>query len=655
MKILKYLLFLLLTLSSFTIHAQSKRYIPAPYRIEIEKMKKTLAVAVQDSDQVLIMSSIASYYIFYPDSCLYYCQEAINKAKKNSYPKGESEALLVLGTLQRHAGDFPKALEILFKGLQMAEKLGDQKLVAEHLRAIGIVYSQMNDFNQGIDYFKKSGENFKAAKDDQNMHQIEANLSRVFRKNHQLDSALPYARKAMANLPSGLRSSRSWILTEMGTLLFELGKHDSAFELLRESAYIADKIDDQFYGSFANNVLAGFFQTLKKPDSTILFAKRAFGHADQISSKFGKLDAATYLSDAYESLDKDSAIHYYKLAKATNEELYGAKIVQGLQKTILNDLAGKRKVEDEKLAYENRIKLFSLIIGLGMLLVIALILYRNNQKTKRANELIHQTLVDLQNTQQQLIQSEKMASLGELTAGIAHEIQNPLNFVNNFSEVNAELAEEIIETLNTGDVNEARELALNIRANQEKIREHGKRAEGIVRSMMQHSRTSAGQKELTDINALADECLRLSYHGMRAKDKSFNAQSEIIADPGIPKLNIIPQDIGRVLMNLYNNAFFAVNEKMKKEGGDFQPKLTVTTRNNDKEVEILISDNGPGISENIRTKIFQPFFTTKPTGEGTGLGLSLSYDIITKGHGGELKAVSTRGEGATFIIRLPIA
>jgi tetratricopeptide (TPR) repeat protein len=336
--------------------------------------------------------------------------------------------MLVLGSLYRHLGNFPKALETLFKSLAQVENSGDHRLIGDHLRSIGIVYSQMNDFNQGIHYFKISSEHFKAAQDNENVHMTEANLCRVFRKNYQLDSALPYARKAMAGLPTGPTRSRSWILMQMGTLLFELGKQDSAFELLRESSNITDRNDDQFYGSFANNVLAGFFQTLKKPDSTILYAKRALGNADLIFLKFGKLDAANYLAEAYESVNKDSAIHYYKLAKTTNEELYGSKIVQSLQKTILDDLARKRKLDEEKLAYENRIKLFSLIIGLGMLLVIALILYRNNQKTKRANEVIHKTLVDLQNTQQQLIQSEKMASLGELTAGIAHEIQNPLNF-----------------------------------------------------------------------------------------------------------------------------------------------------------------------------------------------------------------------------------
>jgi signal transduction histidine kinase/ketosteroid isomerase-like protein len=283
------------------------------------------------------------------------------------------------------------------------------------------------------------------------------------------------------------------------------------------------------------------------------------------------------------------------------------------------------------------------------------------QNLKEEKQRAETALAELKSAQVQLIQAEKMASLGELTAGIAHEIQNPLNFVNNFSEVNVELTEEIIESIDKGDLEEAKELAADIRSNQEKIREHGKRADGIVKSMLQHSRTSTGQKELINLNILADEYLRLSYHGMRAKDKSFNSDFELIADPELPMIKIIPQDIGRVILNLINNAFYAVNEKKKISGDEYKPKVTVSLRKdpesairNSEYIQISIADNGTGISDKVKEKIFQPFFTTKPTGEGTGLGLSLSYDIITKGHGGELYAATKEEGGTEFIIKLPI-
>jgi two-component system NtrC family sensor kinase len=307
-----------------------------------------------------------------------------------------------------------------------------------------------------------------------------------------------------------------------------------------------------------------------------------------------------------------------------------------------------------------------LFVGLGILGIIAFLLYRNNQHKQKAFTQLQkqkketdqqrykaeQTLEELKAAQLQLIQSEKMASLGELTAGIAHEIQNPLNFVNNFSEVNRELIDEMKNELANGKGQEAMIIANDIKDNEEKIIHHGKRADAIVKGMLQHSRVSSGQKEATDINALADEYLRLSYHGFRAKDKSFNATIKTDFDSSIGKINIIPQDIGRVLLNLYNNAFYAISEKAKQQPNGYEPTVSVDTKNKINIVELTVKDNGNGIPQKVLDKIFQPFFTTKPTGQGTGLGLSLSYDII-KAHGGELKVETKEGEGCEFIIQLP--
>ncbi|HLO80913.1 MAG TPA: ATP-binding protein [Chitinophagaceae bacterium] len=268
----------------------------------------------------------------------------------------------------------------------------------------------------------------------------------------------------------------------------------------------------------------------------------------------------------------------------------------------------------------------------------------------------------LKATQDQLIHAEKMASLGELTAGIAHEIQNPLNFVNNFSEVNQELAEEMKEDLEKMQLSEADKTHLislvnNIRQNQDKINFHGKRADSIVKGMLQHSRKGTGQKEPVDLNEMVDEYVRLSYHGLRAKDKNFNATIDVHLDPAITKVPLLPQDIGRALLNILNNAFYAVNEKKNSGIPDYSPTIRVNTRLVDKGkkwVYVTVRDNGNGIPDAVKDKIFQPFFTTKPTGKGTGLGLSLSYDIITQGHGGELKMLSKEGEFTEFVIKLPV-
>ncbi|MBI1782054.1 MAG: ATP-binding protein [Sphingobacteriales bacterium] len=251
-----------------------------------------------------------------------------------------------------------------------------------------------------------------------------------------------------------------------------------------------------------------------------------------------------------------------------------------------------------------------------------------------------------------------MASLGELTAGIAHEIQNPLNFVNNFSEVSNELLGEMNDELSKGNHDEAKQIAGDVKQNLEKILHHGKRADGIVKSMLQHSRSSSGQKELTDINTLVDEYLKLAYHGLRAKDKSFNAKFETSFDSNAGKINVVPQNIGRVILNLINNAFYAVSEKQKAEGltpdaENYEPTVTVSTQKTNSGIEIKVADNGSGIPQKVLEKIFQPFFTTKPTGLGTGLGLSLSYDIV-KALGGELKVETKEGEGSVFIISLSL-
>nr|WP_297797899.1 ATP-binding protein [uncultured Eudoraea sp.] len=305
---------------------------------------------------------------------------------------------------------------------------------------------------------------------------------------------------------------------------------------------------------------------------------------------------------------------------------------------------------------------------------IAYARYEDFTKLEKAKQSVETTLTELKTTQTQLVQSEKMASLGELTAGIAHEIQNPLNFVNNFSEVSVELIEEMHEELEKGDLKEALAIAEDVKLNLDKITHHGKRADGIVKGMLQHSRSSSGQKEPTDINVLADEYLRLAYHGLRAKDKSFNATMETDFDEGIGKVNIVPQDIGRVILNLITNAFYActersrsvvnekssvanlsgeASEKVEAPEVNYEPTVSVSTKKKGEQVLISVKDNGNGIPKKVLDKIFQPFFTTKPTGQGTGLGLSLSYDIV-KAHGGELKVKTKEGEGTEFIIHLPL-
>ena len=408
----------------------------------------------------------------------------------------------------------------------------------------------------------------------------------------------------------------------------------------------------------------------KMPDSAIYYARLGYDSSKNIGSVEVMRDNAEVLSNAYAyKKDFEKAYDWQLLYIHHRDSVLNTDVRNRSALAQYNDDLEKKQSQITALNQRQKIQqnfLYSALAVLLLIVVIAFILLKSNQQKQQANKLLqkqkheienqrdqtNKVLADLQQTQKQLIQSEKMASLGELTAGIAHEIQNPLNFVNNFSEINTELIEELKTEVQHGNYNEVLAIANDIKANEQKINHHGQRADAIVKGMLQHSRLSAGVKELTDINALADEYLRLAYHGLRAKDKSFNATFKTDFDYTIGNIPVIPQEIGRVLLNLYNNAFYIVSEKRNQQPDGFEPTVSVISKKTDGKTEIIVKDNGTGIPHKIIDKIFQPFFTTKPTGQGTGLGLSLSYDIV-KSHGGELRVETREGEGTEFIMVLP--
>jgi two-component system NtrC family sensor kinase len=366
---------------------------------------------------------------------------------------------------------------------------------------------------------------------------------------------------------------------------------------------------------------------------------------------------------------KGKSLFYYKAAVTARDSATGVGKTKRFQAVVYSEQQRQADLAYAATEYQNKIRFFAAIAGLVLVAIIGLILWIVNKKQRKGNLLLAQqkqqveiTLATLKLTQQQLVQSEKMASLGELTAGIAHEIQNPLNFVNNFSDVNKEMLEELkAESAKPKAKRNEKlenELINDLIGNEEKINHHGKRADAIVKGMLEHSRTGTGEKQLTDLNVLCDEFLKLSYHGLRAKDKNFNAELITHFDGDLPKANVSQQDIGRVMLNLFNNAFYAVNEKSKTAGPDYKPQVSVLTSSppsGGRGVVVLVRDNGNGIPHAIKDKIMQPFFTTKPTGEGTGLGLSLSYDIVVKGHGGSISIDTKEGEFTEFTITLPLS
>jgi signal transduction histidine kinase len=611
-----------------------------------------LSTAEEDTSRALIMADLCYFYRYTNiDSAIIYGQSALELSRTIKFSRGEADALNKLGLAYREEGDLPKSLDLEFQAFQIAENNGYTSEIRSCFRRIGHVYLDLNDYKTAASYSLQALKIDTQIQDKRGEAIESMDLGMIYQQMHQSDSALYYAQHSlkMVDLMEDLSPDLYRVL---GNIWAMNGNKNDALNYYKKGIQVGFNINDFRTISFIYANMAMMFRQMNQPDSSFYYAKNALKYGQMTSYKKGILLAGNLLSELYDSVSPKEALRYYKIASAAKDSLFGAGNIQTIQVLIAHDNERKKEMAAAKEKYENKMKFYALLAGLTLLLIVALILYHNNRQKQKTNKVLESTLTNLRSTQSQLIQSEKMASLGELTAGIAHEIQNPLNFVNNFSEVNRELIEELKEEAKSGHSIEVIAIADNISANEEKIIHHGKRADSIVKGMLAHSRISYGVKEPTDINALADQYLRLAYHGLRAKDKSFNVEMRTDFDISIGKINIIPQDIGRVLLNLYNNAFYAVTEKAKQQPKDYEPTVSVSSKKMDNKVILTVKDNGNGIPQKVKDKIFQPFFTTKPTGEGTGLGLSLSYDII-KAHGGEIKVESIEGEGSQFLVELP--
>ncbi len=655
---------------------QEKQLIDSDGGKIIEELRQRLIVATNDSGRLSIMESLGFYYeVLNADSSVKYTQLALAYARKHGYLKAEARLMAGLSSAVRQQGKFAEALDLLFKSLKLAQENNFTYDIARAYRRLGLVYSDMENFPKAVAYLLQA-----AAIDEKSLNGSSAAIDHVlvgeaYEKINKLDSAAFHINTAFKQ-KDAFDLLAPDIYNINGSIQAKKGNYGQALSLYTEGISLAKKNNDLVVSSKIYAGLSIVFTKINKRDSAIFYAQKSFENAQQVSFKKGIILSGNLLSDLYGSSQPVEALRYYKIAASTKDSLFGVNNIQTIQDLVAREEGRQKELDDARISYHNRLKLYGLGTGIIVLLVIAFLLYRNNRHKQKANVLLYKqketieaTLNELKSTQTLLIQSEKMASLGALTAGIAHEIQNPLNFVNNFSEVNKEMLEELkaerLKPKAERDEHTEDEIIGDVIANEEKINHHGKRADAIVKGMLQHSQSSSGKKEPTDINALCDEYLRLSYHGLRAKDKSFNATLKTAFDPSLGKINIISQDIGRVLMNLLTNAFYAVNEKKNSGIENYEPTISISTKKINDKVLISVSDNGNGIPKNIVDKIFQPFFTTKPTGQGTGLGLSLSYDIV-KAHGGEITVNSKDGEdlpdsnragqaGSTFIIKLPNA
>ncbi|MFT7282333.1 MAG: two-component system NtrC family sensor kinase, partial [Cyclobacteriaceae bacterium] len=487
--------------------------------------------------------------------------------------------------------------------------------------------------------------------------QYQANMAQYFLLVNQPDSALFYANE-LAQTKTRLDGITNYDFVEAtlkGYAYAQLNNPKKSDENFKKALLLSNSVESSSTSLLFYNSYIPFLFDNDRIEEARFLAKNLFKLGIKNKNNNIKLVAAGFLRQVFDAMHQiDSAYYYSQQEAVINAEIFSQNNVNRIQALAFNDQLRKIEEKSKEDSYQNRLRINAFLGSTFTLIVIAFFLFRNNRHKSKSKLKIEKAYDQLKSTQAQLIHSEKLASLGELTAGIAHEIQNPLNFVNNFSDLNKELLDELKDAVAKNDQEEVDALIKDLGDNESKINRHGRRAEAIVKSMLQHSRTGSGEKELTDINLLADEYLRLSYHGLRAKIAGFNADFKTDLDPDLPKINVVPQDIGRVLLNLINNAFQAVHEKSMKAESRYKPTVTLTTElTANGQLQIAIIDNGPGIPDSIKDKIFQPFFTTKPTGEGTGLGLSMSYDIVTKGHGGDLKVNTLKEEGSEFIIYLP--
>ncbi len=537
------------------------------------------------------------------ETSLEYFYRSIAVCKTINKPLYEAYSINLIGSIYFETGDYLKALDYFLQGLPMRQAGGDKWGEAGSLDNIGFTYLKLQQFDKAIEYCSLSLEISRSTSDIKGQANALRHLAEIYKQQGDYDRSVQFCNESLEIHKSGIEKKGE---AEIFLLLADLEKS----------------------------------RTNRDSDKELEFLLNANKIAEDIKAVdlLSKTQLALY--EYYKRTENyNEAIKNLELHINLEKEFHKKSIDQKISSLEITHKAEETKKEADAVRVQNE-KLTKL-----------------NKEIEQQKRKLEQTLADLKGAQAQLIQSEKMASLGELTAGIAHEIQNPLNFVNNFSDLNKELLAEMNVEIEKGNYEEVKTISKYITDNEEKINHHGKRADAIVKGMLQHSRAGSGKKESTDINALADEYLRLAYHGLRAKDKSFNAAIKTDFDESIGNINIIPQDIGRVILNLVTNAFYAVSEKKKLRPDshwdeDYEPSVSVSTKKLEDKVEVKVADNGNGIPQKVLDKIFQPFFTTKPTGQGTGLGLSLSYDIV-KAHGGVLSVETEEGEGSEFVIQLP--
>ena len=649
---------------NFKVHAQDQVTADSLAKIYNEQH-------LNDSSRLELLRKLSFNEVKDYNLALKYAEELITLAEHEHNDKYLFHGYFQKGHKFRLLGNYDEALEAYFTSAEIAKRSGSLAREGSAYSTIAGVYSLTGNHENAMLYHRKAIVAFKDAKDSATLASIILNAGEAFRLNKDHDSALLYFQEAekifdIKNVVLG----KAYALGNIGMIYADQGNYAAAKKNFQTAIPILNAAKDYYPVCVYLTSLSDISLEEGDAQSALDYATESLRLAQEHDLTEQISDANLKLSALYEKAGKfPEALRYFKSHitfkdsindKASEQKMFNlrTKFEVSQEQDKLLDMKRKRNL--------NRLMLF---IALGVLLVIMFLVFKllkNNRQKHKAYTLVtkekaitekqrdqtNKALEELKRTQAHLIQAEKMASLGELTAGIAHEIQNPLNFVNNFAEVNSELIAELIEAHGKGNMQDLGVLLKEILDNEKKISQHGKRAEAIVKGMLEHSRTGTPEKRLTNINRLTDEYFRLAYLGLRAKDKSFTAVTQTDFDPDAGKINIMPQEIGRVILNLSNNAFHAVSARSRESTDNYSPTVIARTKRTGGQLLIVIKDNGAGISSANKEKIFQPFFTTKGPGIGTGLGLSISYDIV-KAHGGELTFESEPGTGTEFTITLP--
>ncbi len=613
----------------------------------------------EDTNRVIALFYVADYYGFIQfDSCFFYAAKTLALSKKLGYKYGDYLGYTATFHAFNSQGNYPMALKIALQCLNTTEALKTTRPEAfsQAHYFMGLLNREMQNYEdakiqflESINWQKQTGQPME------NLFASFSQLGILYGILKQMDSAMMYA-KIGYSLNNPTRQYRAYFplaIGALGNICTSVGNYTLAEKYFRDAIHLSKFFGNIYFECRNYNNLAALFDKIGAKDSCIYYAKASLQLSRSHNFSDFTVDASKLLTQNYQiEKNADSTVKYMQIMLAAKDSVFSQSKGQQFRQLAFDEVLHERDIDKAHEKYQYQVRYIVLSTAACVLLLLALGFYFTSKRRLRDKTKIEEALKDLKSVQAQLIESEKMASLGEVTAGIAHEIQNPLNFVNNFSQVNEELLEELKEEVVKGNLEEVSSIANDIRGNQAKISQHGKRAEMIVRSMLQHTRTSTGQKEPVNINVIIEECLKLSYHGLRSREKSFNADLQMDFDQSIALVPLIQQDMVRVFVNLFNNAFYSMNEKAKLHISGYEPAIRVSTKKTNAKIEIIVKDNGLGIPQRILDKIFQPFFTTKPTGQGTGLGLSMSYDII-KVHSGELIVNSIEGEGAEFMIRIP--